>query len=219
MEAEMSTLNAKDSKAEGKVTHQQQIAERLDRLEGLLRESVAPAIIQCAMGREIMPFIQSRLREHVACPYTVGCAAYITNRSFLQELSLKTGVCIITMPPADQQPFNVSEWSAMRPVGDSGPVMLVKYHADAHGNTPLMHHKFLLGLDKGLTPQWVITGSFNFTYNAASRNDENIIFTNEPLVVKRYYTEFLRLYATSSKPRSTNEGTHRPSLAQTTPGL
>lgn len=54
-----------------------------------------------------------------------------------------------------------------------------------------MHHKFCIVDDK------VITGSYNWTYHA-NRNNENIIQTDEPEVVREYCNEFETLFNIAS---------------------
>lgn len=52
----------------------------------------------------------------------------------------------------------------------------------------LMHHKFCV-IDKAM----VITGSYNWTYYAETRNIENILITDNPDIVGKYLEEFIRL--------------------------
>ena len=53
-----------------------------------------------------------------------------------------------------------------------------------------MHNKFVL-MDRRV----LITGSFNFTYAASSKNCENLIITDDSFHVQRYGKEFTRLWA------------------------
>ncbi len=53
-----------------------------------------------------------------------------------------------------------------------------------------MHHKFCV-IDNKL----VVTGSYNWTYYAETRNLENVVFSENADVVKRYVEEFNRLYS------------------------
>ena len=53
----------------------------------------------------------------------------------------------------------------------------------------LMHHKFLV-VDR----EKVITGSFNWTSHATTANNENMIITNNPQIVRPYVDEFDRLW-------------------------
>lgn len=54
-----------------------------------------------------------------------------------------------------------------------------------------MHHKFCIVDDK------VITGSYNWTYHA-NQNNENIILTDEPDVVRNYCEEFKKIFNMAS---------------------
>lgn len=51
-----------------------------------------------------------------------------------------------------------------------------------------MHHKFCVIDDK-----IAITGSYNWTYYAETRNVENIIISDNPEIVNGYASEFQRL--------------------------
>lgn len=53
----------------------------------------------------------------------------------------------------------------------------------ANSNEGTMHNKFCIIDEK------VITGSYNWTYHA-NKNHENIVITDEPIVVKNYYNQF-----------------------------
>ncbi len=55
-------------------------------------------------------------------------------------------------------------------------------------NKYIMHHKFII-----IDEEVVITGSYNFTTSAKSRNDENLLIIHDPKIAKIYYKEFLRL--------------------------
>lgn len=67
----------------------------------------------------------------------------------------------------------------------------------ADNRVKFMHHKFCI-IDKKI----VITGSYNWTYYAETRNAENIIITDVPAVVRCYTEAFSRL--STSIPVSTS---------------
>lgn len=52
-----------------------------------------------------------------------------------------------------------------------------------------MHHKFCV-VDKEV----LLTGSYNWTKSAADRNQENILVTEDPKMVKSYLSEFEKLW-------------------------
>ncbi len=58
------------------------------------------------------------------------------------------------------------------------------------GNPGLMHHKVFI-IDRNI----VITGSYNFSASAETRNDENVIIIFNPDVAAQYLAEFQRVYA------------------------
>lgn len=53
----------------------------------------------------------------------------------------------------------------------------------------LMHHKFVI-IDKKI----IMNGSFNWTRNAITANNENVLITNNPEVVRPYMEEFEKLW-------------------------
>ena len=53
-----------------------------------------------------------------------------------------------------------------------------------------MHHKFALFDRKVL-----LNGSFNWTRSASSSNEENLLTTDNPVIVKQYITQFEKLWA------------------------
>lgn len=58
------------------------------------------------------------------------------------------------------------------------------------GADPHMHHKYAVFDDTRL-----VTGSFNWTRAASGENNENLLLTTEPALVRAYREEFARLWA------------------------
>lgn len=52
-------------------------------------------------------------------------------------------------------------------------------------STRLMHHKFVI-----IDNHKIISGSYNWTYNAEYRNSENVIFTDNPTTIEEFIKEF-----------------------------
>jgi phosphatidylserine/phosphatidylglycerophosphate/cardiolipin synthase-like enzyme len=63
------------------------------------------------------------------------------------------------------------------------------------GNPGQMHHKIIV-IDRKV----VITGSYNFSASAETRNDENLIVIYSPTIAEQYLAEFQRVYAVSQPP-------------------
>jgi len=61
------------------------------------------------------------------------------------------------------------------------------------GNPRMMHHKVFI-IDDSL----VVTGSYNFSKGAGTRNDENILFIESRKVAEEYMREFKKLYRLST---------------------
>ena len=53
----------------------------------------------------------------------------------------------------------------------------------------LMHHKFVI-IDKKL----LVNGSFNWSFNAVTRNNENVLITNTEELILPYIAEFDKLW-------------------------
>ncbi len=58
------------------------------------------------------------------------------------------------------------------------------------GNSYMMHHKVII-IDQAV----VITGSYNFSSNAANYNDENVLILHSAEIAGQYQEEFERVYA------------------------
>ncbi len=63
------------------------------------------------------------------------------------------------------------------------------------GNPFVLHHKVFI-----IDEQTVITGSFNFSGNAADTNDENIVIITDPDIAAQYLAEFERRWAEARQP-------------------
>ena len=63
------------------------------------------------------------------------------------------------------------------------------------GNPYLMHHKVFIIDDKT-----VVLGSFNFSQNAETENDENLIIVDDPSLAAQFEAEFARVYEQAKNP-------------------
>jgi phosphatidylserine/phosphatidylglycerophosphate/cardiolipin synthase-like enzyme len=63
------------------------------------------------------------------------------------------------------------------------------------GNPSFLHHKLII-VDERI----VITGSLNFSTNAETRNDENVIIVDNPEIAALYIQEFERVWRQGSDP-------------------
>lgn len=67
-----------------------------------------------------------------------------------------------------------------------------------------MHHKFAL-----FDGAWLITGSYNWTRSAATVNDENLVETNDPTLLRQFGTQFETLwtrYGSAQNPPAGSPG-------------
>jgi len=67
-----------------------------------------------------------------------------------------------------------------------------------YNSKPLMHHKFIIMLNKKFKPIGVWTGSYNFTNNG-NYSFENAIYIRDKDIIKKYIDEFLTIYGFSEK--------------------
>ena len=52
-----------------------------------------------------------------------------------------------------------------------------------------MHNKFMI-----VDSAFVLTGSFNWTFQATANNQENLLVVDHPFYIERYTTEFEKLW-------------------------
>ncbi|MCK5813267.1 MAG: hypothetical protein KAH03_03375 [Cocleimonas sp.] len=57
------------------------------------------------------------------------------------------------------------------------------------GNPQKLHHKVMI-----IDHRYVVTGSYNFSQSAETRNDENSVIIDDPNLAARYEQEFTRVY-------------------------
>jgi phosphatidylserine/phosphatidylglycerophosphate/cardiolipin synthase-like enzyme len=79
------------------------------------------------------------------------------------------------------------------------PVYLWKPKVKEGSRTPLMHDKFCV-----FGAQSVWTGSFNFTYDANARNQENALLIHNPALAARYKEQFQRIKERGCTPLAAN---------------
>jgi phosphatidylserine/phosphatidylglycerophosphate/cardiolipin synthase-like enzyme len=62
------------------------------------------------------------------------------------------------------------------------------------GNRYGMHHKVII-----IDGRIVVTGSYNFSNNAKTRNDENTLIIHDPEIAEFYREEFARVWRIAQK--------------------
>lgn len=77
------------------------------------------------------------------------------------------------------------------------PLYCAKAPIRQDGNPNFLHHKVII-----VDEQIVITGSFNFTENADTSNNENVIIIDNSEIAKRYTKEFQRVWEIAHVPES-----------------
>jgi len=64
------------------------------------------------------------------------------------------------------------------------------------GNPKILHHKVMI-----IDQRYVVTGSYNFSQNAETRNDENSVIIDNTALAARYEQEFRRVYQTANSKK------------------
>ena len=138
----------------------------------------------CNIRSEIIPLLkQARVTISVAM-------AWFTSSELFQELlnclSRKVKVELVLL----DNPTNFMEFAPdfNRFIEAGGIFRLSK------PENGFMHHKFCI-----IVNEILITGSYNWTYNAENRNIENIVISDVSSVVEEFQNEFSRLIRTTEK--------------------
>ena len=138
----------------------------------------------CNIRSEIIPLLkQARVTISVAM-------AWFTSSELFQELlnclSRKVKVELVLL----DNPTNFMEFAPdfNRFIEAGGIFRLSK------PENGFMHHKFCI-----IDNEILITGSYNWTYNAENRNIENIVISDVSSVVEEFQNEFSRLIRTTEK--------------------
>ncbi len=98
----------------------------------------------------------------------------------------ENGLDVAGVMDADQVKSNIgTEYDPFKQAG-------LKVFVD--GNKGLMHHKTMI-----IDDRVVITGSYNFTRSAETRNDENLVVLYNPAIANFYMEEFNRIYNQAQK--------------------
>lgn len=164
----------------------------------------------------------------------VGCVAWITSGRLVTALAGRPVSIIVNkewaLRSTDMNPAavrNRETFSRLRgglrrrdfpaPLSDVAgtddfiaPLRCVGYTAKGATNLPLMHHKFIVRLERG-RPVAVWTGSFNFTVGA-ERSFENAVEIHDPKVAAAYLGEWARV-AALSEPMEFKAGKAEPDWA------
>ena len=143
-------------------------------------------------------------------PMLVGCVAWIRSRRLVSALAARPVALVVNKEFAlrvDGSP----ERSALAPLRGGVPARALTAprpkepnldavrcagHAMKGRFGALMHHKFLVRLDKEGKPTAVWTGSFNLTAGAEG-NIENGMEIHDPKVAQAFLEEFSRVWALS----------------------
>lgn len=143
-------------------------------------------------GRGIQNAIVRNIRREDTS-YMVGCVAWLSNKRILRAMSEKLkGVSIIcTKDRLTTRRKNQQAYAKLAGCFQGG---VIRTMGEGRGRfKSLMHHKFLIGLDRQRVPLWVMNGSFNVTESAVT-NLENVMIFDDPEIAATFFGEFKRLH-------------------------
>eukprot|EP01101_Sappina_pedata_P003264 TRINITY_DN1349_c0_g1_i1.p2 TRINITY_DN1349_c0_g1~~TRINITY_DN1349_c0_g1_i1.p2 ORF type:complete len:317 (-),score=170.03 TRINITY_DN1349_c0_g1_i1:64-1014(-) len=157
---------------------------------GPAKPSTAPINLNAPLVAETLFFpnngdIERMLAYIRACKKSLDiCVFTITDNRIANEIvkAKKRGIALRVITDDDKSDDTGSDILSL---SDSGiPVKM-------DNSTSHMHHKFAI-----LDGVVVMSGSFNWTRSASADNQENIIFTNESVLVHAFQGEFEKLWNT-----------------------
>jgi phosphatidylserine/phosphatidylglycerophosphate/cardiolipin synthase-like enzyme len=112
-----------------------------------------------------------------------------TNDEFGQILIQKAGSGLDVTGVMEEEQVNSNQGTEFDPLSQAG----IDVRLD--GNPGLMHHKVFI-----IDEKVVILGSYNFSRNAETTNDENSLIVFSPEIAKLYLQEFNRIYNQAQIP-------------------
>lgn len=103
------------------------------------------------------------------------------------RLRAKNGVNVIGILDEDQAKTNEG--------GEYDPFLQAGLNIKLDGNTGQMHFKTII-----IDEKVVITGSYNFSRNAAEFNDENVLIIHDPVIAEIFVDEFWKVFKRAKAP-------------------
>lgn len=132
-------------------------------------------------GTDCLVAIQQRLKS--ARKRIDLCVFTLSDDRITEEVlaAHRRGVALRLITDNDKEFDAGSDVARLRQQG----VPVVVDRTDAH-----MHHKFAL-----VDETWLLNGSYNWTRSACEHNEENVIVTNDPALVRQFQAQFNALWA------------------------
>ena len=112
-----------------------------------------------------------------------------TNDEFGQILIRKSGAGLEVSGIMEEEQVNSNQGTEFDPLSQAG------IDVKLDGNPELMHHKVFI-----IDERVVVLGSYNFSRNAETVNDENTVIIFSPEVAKLYLQEYQRIYFQAQNP-------------------
>ncbi len=144
-------------------------------------------------------FSYYKLKEEIIVPYfsiSDDCSESICKYIDESQKSIEFAIYIVTDKQIMSSLLKASERGVQvrgivekrnaKPVQKLHKKKIIKLRGRKEG---LMHHKFMI-IDR----KYLLTGSYNYTYSADNKNDENFLLIKDPYLISKYLQEFLRLW-------------------------
>lgn len=131
-------------------------------------------------GNDCLNAINAQLR-HARQSIDI-CVFTLSDDRITREVlnALKRGLALRLITDNEKEFDAGSDIAQLRDAG----VPLVVDRTPAH-----MHHKYAI-----FDSTWLLSGSYNWTRSACEQNEENLILTNDPTLVRQFSDEFDRLW-------------------------
>lgn len=128
-------------------------------------------------------------REVQSATKSIRFMAFVFSQFPLRDIVIQKASQGVMVQGIFEKRSSTATWSALPGLYCAGLQMR------QDGNRYVLHHKVFI-----IDDETVITGSFNFSGNAADTNDENVVIVKDPDLAAQYIAEFNRRWAEATVP-------------------
>lgn len=128
-------------------------------------------------------------REVQSATKSIRFMAFVFSQFPLRDIVIQKASQGVLVQGIFEKRSSTATWSALPGLYCAGLQMR------QDGNRYVLHHKVFI-----IDDETVITGSFNFSGNAADTNDENVVIVKDPDLAAQYIAEFNRRWAEAAVP-------------------
>jgi hypothetical protein len=138
--------------------------------------------------------LEHLLHELSRCDEVHCCVAWLTHPKLLKKLQTMQGVRVVVTADKTNRRFRKQYKSLPRLPGDK---VAVKVLGSTRKGRSMMHHKFCVGLCKGI-PLFVTTGSFNWSVSACNAL-ENVVCLRNVALARCFLDEHASVWKAARK--------------------